>query len=300
MGVIKEAMTFAERLAAFEEKSPSPSPEPVLRTAHRQSPRPVVRPVVRGGAGAPNAAGAYASNNPDPLPAAVRMANADALPPHNQRDLGPEGRRDILDAFSRHVMGGGGFADRGLRLASLPQSEQRGRSRLRSIEQVQAGIAHVQAQIRTARLREPDGEAPGWEDHEHDEEAACNATASLGREGSSSDEVPEPERGYEVGAKGWEGVREGSVIGWRVQVVYWDRCGQPRWHPGFVIDYRKHMRMLEEFVHVFFTEDHVDQEFSVFEPTLAFKKPKTVDTVVSAETVRWAKGLVNGGDGDAE
>ena len=56
-----------------------------------------------------------------------------------------------------------------------------------------------------------------------------------------------PSRGYEVGAKGWELVKgkAQSVIGWKVEVVYWNRAGEPRWHTGalgqsaIVIDHQR-------------------------------------------------------------
>ena len=332
--VIKWAKSFVEELEAYEESAAAQSPEPKLRgrsaaPAASPSPEPAVRggrhgaaapaaapapatsaatsaarrtlPVDGGGSTSSATSGASASTDPDPLPAAVRAANADTLPPHNHHDRGPEGRREILDAFSRHVMGGGGFADSELRLASapLPQSEVRGRSRLRSIEQLPAGIAHVQRQIRTARLREVPGETPGWEDGEHDEEAGCAETASLGRERGADDAVPEPERGYEAGATGWERLKNvPSVIGWKVQVVYWDRQGRPRWHAGFVIEHMNYERINREVVHIFFTEDHADKEFSIDEPTLAFKKPKTKNPSVSSEEVRRAKSVVSGAGDD--
>ena len=54
-----------------------------------------------------------------------------------------------------------------------------------SIEQLPAGMQRVQAQIRTARLRDVPGDMPGevagWKDGDHDEEAACEETACLGR-----------------------------------------------------------------------------------------------------------------------
>ena len=232
------------------------------------------------------------------------------MPPHNNRDLGPTGRREVLDAYSRHVMGGGGFADHSLRLGNAPplHSEQqhrgrRGKCRLMSIEQLPVGMQHVQAQIRTARLRDVPGEVAGWEDGDHDEEGACEETACLGRGYREGDEVPLPSRGYEVGAKGWElvnGVAQ-SVIGWKVEVVYWNRAGKPRWHTGvsgqeaIVIDHQRPQGE-KELVQVFFPTDRHDHMFAVDEPTLAWKKPGTKEPFVSPFVVRSARAILGEDD----
>ena len=255
-------------------------------------------------------------DGPDRLPSSMRTQSADALPAHNHADRGRASRQEVLDAFARHTMGGGGFADSGLTVGPPPplrtDGQTRGKHRLLSIEQLGAGIQHVQSQINTATLREVSGEVPGWEDDEHDEEGNCEDTAALGRgQPAEEDELPPIPRGCMGGSKGFalviahlrKNLPRGATLaplmqGWRVQVVYWNRMGEPRWHNACVLEVIGNvLDQPSAKAHMFYEQDRYDEWLDVEERTIAWKKPGTKDVQVTAgELKQWRAFVTQRGD----
>ena len=259
-------------------------------------------------------------DGPDRLPSSMRTQSADALPAHNHVDRGRASRQEVLDAFARHTMGGGGFADSGLTVGP-PQpfrtdGQTRGKHRLLSIEQLGAGMQHVQRQIGTATLREVVGEVPGWEDGEQDEEGDCEDTAALGRgQPAEEDELPPIPRGCMGGSEGFSlviahlrknlprGATPATLMqGWRAQVVYWNRSGDPRWHNAYVLEIIGNVLVdpPSAQAHMFYEQDRYDEWLDVEERTIAWKKPGTKDVLVSAGVLKQCRALLaqRGDDSD--